>query len=117
MFWGLYWIWKHYGAKADFQSSAKILAASAIAAVMAYLPTVFLNTANWIKLIIGLIIFLTVYILGAPLIGAVCQSDITALRSMFSSMGIVAKIMNLPLTAAEKAAKIRSANKKTGEEL
>ena len=115
MFWGLYWIWKHYKAKADFQSSAKILAASAIAAVAAYLPTVFLNTANWIKLIIGLIIFLTVYIFGAPLIGAICQDDITNLRSMFSGMGIVSKIMNLPLTAAEKAASIRSANKKTGE--
>jgi O-antigen/teichoic acid export membrane protein len=115
MFWGLYWIWKHYEAKADFQSSAKILAASAMAAVVAYLPTVFLNTANWIKLIIGLVLFLTVYIFGAPLIGAICQDDITNLRSMFSSMGIVSKIMNLPLTAAEKAARIRSANKKTAE--
>jgi stage V sporulation protein B len=115
MFWGLYWIWKHYEAKADFQSSAKILAASAIAAVAAYLPTVFLNTANWIKLIIGLVIFLTVYVFGAPLIGAICQDDITNLRSMFSSMGIVSKIMNLPLALAEKAASIRSGNKKTGE--
>jgi stage V sporulation protein B len=115
MFWGLYWIWKHYEAKADFQSSAKILAASAIAAVAAYLPTVFLNTANWIKLIIGLVIFLTVYVFGAPLIGAICQDDITNLRSMFSSMGIVSRIMNLPLTLAEKAASIRSGNKKTGE--
>jgi O-antigen/teichoic acid export membrane protein len=115
MFWALYWIWKHYKAKADFQSSAKILAASAIAAVMAYLPTVFLNTANWIKLIIGLAIFLTVYVFGAPLIGAICQDDITNLRSMFSSLGIVSKIMNLPLTGAEKAARIKSANKKTAK--
>jgi stage V sporulation protein B len=115
MFWGLYWIWKHYKAKADFQSSAKILAASAIAAVGAYLPTDFLHTANWIKLIIGLAIFLTVYIFGAPLIGAISQTDITNLRSMFSGMGIVSKIMNILLAAAEKAARIRSANKETGE--
>jgi O-antigen/teichoic acid export membrane protein len=115
MFWGLYWIWKHYKAKADFASSAKILVASAIAAVLAYLPTVFLSTANWTKLIIGLIIFLAAYIFGAPLIGAVSLSDINNLRAMFSSMGTVSKIMNLPLYMAEKAARTRSANRKTGE--
>jgi O-antigen/teichoic acid export membrane protein len=115
MFWGLYWIWKNYKAKADFASSAKILAASAIAAVLAYLPTMFLNTANWIKLIIGLIIFLTAYILGAPMIGAVSLADINNLRAMFSSMGIISKIINIPLKAAEKAARTKSANRKTGE--
>ena len=115
MFWGLYWIWKHYKAKADFQSSAKILAASAVAALTAYLPTHFLNTANWIKLAIGLIIFLTVYILGAPILGAITQPDINNLRTMFSGMGIVSKIMSLPLNAAEKAAKAKSANKKSPE--
>jgi O-antigen/teichoic acid export membrane protein len=115
MFWGLYWIWKHYRAKADFASSAKIFAASAIAAVLAYLPMVFLNTADWIKLIIGLIIFLAVYIFGGPLIGAVSLSDINNLRTMFSSMGIVSKIMNIPLKAAEKAARTKSANRKPRE--
>jgi O-antigen/teichoic acid export membrane protein len=115
MFWGLYWIWKHYKAKADFASSAKILAASAIASVLAYLPTVFLSTANWTKLIVGLIIFLAAYIFGAPLIGAVSLSDINNLRNMFSSMGTVSKIMNIPLKAAEKAARTKSTNKKKGE--
>jgi O-antigen/teichoic acid export membrane protein len=114
MFWGLYWIWKHYKAKADFASSAKILAASTIAAVLAYLPTVFLSTANWTKLIIGLIIFLGTYIFGAPLIGAVSLSDINNLRTMFSSMGTVSKIMNIPLEAAEKAARIKSTHRKAG---
>ncbi len=88
MIWVLYWIWKHYGARADFQSSAKILAASTIAALLAYLPTIFLNTANWIKLVIGLIIFLTVYILGAPLIGAASLTDINNLQTMFSGSGL-----------------------------
>jgi stage V sporulation protein B len=110
MFWGLYWIWKHYKVRADFQSSAKILAASAIAALIAYLPTGFLNMANWIKLIIGLVIFLTVYVLGAPIIGAVSLADINNLRIMFSSMGIISKIINIPLAAAEKAARTRPEN-------
>jgi stage V sporulation protein B len=113
--WVLYWIWKHYGARADLHSSAKILAASAIAAFTAYLPTIFLNTADWIKLIIGLVIFLTVYVLDAPIIGAVSLTEINNLRTMFSGMGAVSKMINVPLSAAEKAAQTKSANKKAGE--
>jgi peptidoglycan biosynthesis protein MviN/MurJ (putative lipid II flippase) len=111
--WVLHWIWKNYGAKADLQSSARILAASAIAALLAYLPTAFLKAPDWMKLIIGLVIFLTVYVLGAPVIGAVNQTDIDGLRFMFSGLGIVSKIMNIPLNAAEKAARLRPTNKKT----
>jgi O-antigen/teichoic acid export membrane protein len=107
MVWGLNWIWKHYQARADFKSSAKILTASALSAVLAYLPTYYLHTADWLKLILGLAIFLTVYILGAPTIGAVSQSDIIALRNMFSNLGIVSKIINLPLKAAEKVAQAK----------
>jgi O-antigen/teichoic acid export membrane protein len=116
MFWCLYWVWKHYGAKADFQSSAKILAASAIAAAVTCLPTVFLNTANWIKLVIGLVIFLAVYVLGAPIIGAVSLTDINNFRTMFSGMGVISKIINFPLKAAEKVAQTMQGNKKEPEE-
>jgi O-antigen/teichoic acid export membrane protein len=108
MFWVLYWIWKHYKAKADFQSSAKILAASAIAALLAYLPTSFLNTASWIKLVIGLVIFLTVYVLDAPLIGAVNPTDIDNLRTMFSGLGFFSRIVDIPLKVAEKVALLRT---------
>jgi stage V sporulation protein B len=109
--WVLYWIWKHYGARADFRSSTKILAASAVAAFMAYLPTRFLNAADWIKLIIGLAVFLAVYVLGAPIIGAVSLGDLNTLRTMFSSMGTVSKIMNIPLKAAEKVARAKARNR------
>jgi len=115
MLWGLYWIWKHYKAKADFQSSGKILLASAVAAIAAYLPTYFLNTANCVKLVIGLIVFLTAYVAGAPIIGAVSQADITNLRTMFSGLGIVTKIVDPLLSAAEKAAQARITNRKSHE--
>jgi O-antigen/teichoic acid export membrane protein len=111
MFWGLHWIWKHYDAKADFQCSAKILAASAIAALTAYLPMILFNTANWIKLTIGVIVFLAVYIPGAPIIGAVTQTDIENLRKMLSGLGAVSKIANIPLKLAEKATHIRNSRK------
>jgi O-antigen/teichoic acid export membrane protein len=107
LLWVLYWIWKQHRVKADFNVSAKILLASAIAAFVAYIPTIFLNTPNWIKLITGLAIFLVVYVMGAPLIGAVSLADINNLRTMFSGIGIVSKIINIPLTAAEKSAEIK----------
>jgi O-antigen/teichoic acid export membrane protein len=111
MFGVLYWIWKRYETRADFRSSAKILISSATAAFFAYLPTMFLGASNWIKLITGLAVFLIVYILSAPLIGAVSITDINNLRTMFSGLGIVTKIINLPLNVAEKVASARSADK------
>jgi O-antigen/teichoic acid export membrane protein len=115
MLWGLHWIWKHYEAKADLKSSTKILAASTLAAAATYLPITLLQTANWIKLIIGLTIFLSVYVLGAPIIGAVSTTDIQNLRTMFSGLGIISKIINIFLRAAEKAAQTKSTNRKTHE--
>jgi O-antigen/teichoic acid export membrane protein len=112
MFWGLYWIWKHYRAKADFESSVRIFAASTMAALAAYLPTILLDTANWIKLIIGLVIFITVYILSAPIIGAVSLTDINNLRTMFSGLGLLSKLINIPLTIAERIAKSVFGSKK-----
>jgi O-antigen/teichoic acid export membrane protein len=112
MIWGLHWAWKHYEAKAEFHSSTRILIASALAAIASYLGTALLHTAAWVQLVFGLAIFLVIYILGAPLIGAVGQSDIDALRTMFSGLGVISKIINIPLKAAEKAAQTKTANKK-----
>jgi O-antigen/teichoic acid export membrane protein len=111
--WGLYWVWKHYEAKAEFRSSAKIFTASALAAMSSFLTVSFLHTtAPWIQLAFGLTVFLVIYIFGAPLIGAVSQSDIDTLRIMFSGLGIVSKTINIPLRAAEKVAEIKASNKK-----
>jgi O-antigen/teichoic acid export membrane protein len=108
MIWALYWIWKQYKAKADFQSSAKIVAASALAAILAYLPATYLPMANWIRLIIGLAVFLTAYVITAPLIGAVYSADISNLRTMFAGMGIVSKTVDPILRVAEKVAQTKT---------
>lgn len=108
MIWGLHWIWKRYKVKAEFTSSAKILAVSALAVAPSFLATGLMHTAAWIQLVVGLAIYLTIYVLGAPMSGAVSQSDIDTLRTMFSGLGIISKIINIPLGAAEKAARIRA---------
>lgn len=102
MFYGLHWIWKRYEVKADFKSSTKIFIASTIAATTTYSSLTFINTADWITLITGGIIFLATYTLVAPIIGAINQSDINNLRTMLSGLGIISKLINIPLTLAER---------------
>jgi len=104
LFWGLYWIWKHYKAKADYKSSAKIFVASTLVAIITYLSLNLVNTAEWIQLAIGGTIFLTAYIFTAPTIGAITITDINNLRAMLSNLGIVFTIINIPLTITEKIA-------------
>jgi O-antigen/teichoic acid export membrane protein len=102
LFWGLHWIWKHYKVKVDFKSSIRIFVASAIAAITTYLLLNFLAAVEWIRLIIGGIIFLGVYIVATPMTGAVNQTDINNLRAMFSGLGIISKLMNVPLFVIAK---------------
>jgi len=108
-FLGLHWLWKHYNTKPDFKISAKILLAAAIASVTTYLSLNFLVTAEWIKLLIGGSLFLTVYILTAPIIGAISQKDTQTLRTMFSGLGVISTLINIPLALAEKAATLNNA--------
>ena len=108
MFLGLYWTWKNYGLKADFKSSAKIFLSSAVATIVTYLFLSIFNAAAWIMFSMGVILFLAVYLTAAPLIGAVNQKDIATLRAMFSNLGIISKLLELPLKLAEQPLKIRS---------
>ena len=112
MFWGLYWIWKKYGVKADFRSSARIFIASALAASASFICSSVLNTASWIRLIVGITIFLATYILIAPMIGAVNLTDIDNLRAMSSGMSFVSRIVNIPLKIVEKALLVKTSRKK-----
>ena len=98
----VYWTWKHYEIKADFRNSTKIFLASALAGITTYLIlTPFIGTAL-IKLTVGALIFLVVYLISVPLVGAINQMDINNLRIMFSELGPVSKILEIPLTIIEK---------------
>lgn len=111
LFWGLHWISRRYEVNADFKSSGKILVASAIAAIASHASISFLYTNEWIRLTVGVIAFLTVYITTAPLIGAVTTDDIHNLTTMLSGFGIVSKLFNIPLNFAERIASLRTARK------
>jgi O-antigen/teichoic acid export membrane protein len=115
MFWGLHWAWKHYDVTVDFKSSIRIFSAAAISAVSTYGIIQFIHLAEWIRLAIGLAVFLGVYIFAASMINAVTQNDIDNLRAMFSGMKLLSTIMNPLLVLAEVflRAKSRKTRQKT----
>ncbi|MCW3995063.1 MAG: oligosaccharide flippase family protein [Candidatus Bathyarchaeota archaeon] len=112
MVWGLYWIWKNYKAKADFVVSAKIFVASAVASLVTYAFISVISFASWlIMLIAGTFVFLLMYLASAPLLGAVNQMDIENFRTMFSGLGIISKLLSVPLLFMQKMCKNNVAKK------
>jgi O-antigen/teichoic acid export membrane protein len=109
--WGLYWSWKNYKVKADFRISAKIFASSALASVLTYLFISFFSLPYWITLVMGFVIFMVVYLVSAPLIGVVNQTDIDNFKAMSSGLGLVSKILNFPLLFMRKMCRKNNAKK------
>jgi putative peptidoglycan lipid II flippase len=110
-FLGLLWIWRHYKVRADFRSSARILIASTITAAITSGSLVLIPFDDWIRLLIGATLFLSVYIIMASMIGAITQDDISNLRFMFADLGFVSKIACMLLKAAENTLRLRSEKK------
>ncbi|MCW4010454.1 MAG: oligosaccharide flippase family protein [Candidatus Bathyarchaeota archaeon] len=108
MLWGLLWVWQRYKVKADFKISAKIFAASGIAAATTYLFLGVFEMSPVVGLVAGFALFLVVYLVSAPLIGAINQQDVENLRGMFSGLGVVSKILEVPFRFVEQNLKIRN---------
>jgi len=98
---GLYWILKHYRVKFDAKSSAKILAASSVAAATTFLATSFAACTDWIKLVVGGVTFIATFIIAAPTLGAIERADVANLKLMFSGLGVISKLLGIPLNAME----------------
>jgi O-antigen/teichoic acid export membrane protein len=98
----LWWIKKTFNATIDWTSSAKILLASILATTLTFVVTSQLNINNWIKLIIGALIFLIVYLTAAPLVGAIKKTDIQNFKEMLKGLGPLAPLLTLPLLFIER---------------
>jgi O-antigen/teichoic acid export membrane protein len=111
IFISLYLARKKYGTKIDFNASARILLASTISAITTYLFLDVFAASNWLSLLLGSILFLVIYLVCAPLIGAINQMDINNLRGFFSTLGLVSKILEIPLRFMEQLLKMRISRK------
>ena len=99
---GLRFMNKQYGVAVDWKSSTKILLSSAITATITYFAVSVLPFASWIRLIIGVVIFLIILIPAMLTTRAVTHADIDNLRSMTSNLGPVSTIVNFILKILEK---------------
>lgn len=106
----LWWVRKHFGVSIDWLASAKILLASGIAALFTYLVINQSNLANWLNLVTGGIIFFIVYLVTAPILGAVNKKDVQYLKETSKSFGALAPILNVPLVIMEILVRIFQKN-------
>jgi O-antigen/teichoic acid export membrane protein len=116
MVWGLVWSWKNYGVKADFGVSAKIFVAALIASVAAYAVITLLSLPYWMLLVAGFAVFLLVYLVMAPVLGAVNKLDIENFRTLFAGSGVVSRILSLPLRFMQWFCRGNNIEKKSPQE-
>ncbi|MCL2477524.1 oligosaccharide flippase family protein [Candidatus Bathycorpusculum sp.] len=102
MIWGLVWSWRKYHVRADFGVSGKIFAASFCASLGSFVLISFLSLPYAIVLVVGFLVFVGVYLVAAPVFGAVNRGDIENFRTMFAGLGIVSKFLNVPLLFMHK---------------
>ena len=106
----IWWIKKKFSTTIDWISSTKILLTCILATIITYFLTAQLNFANWILLIIGVMIFLTVILTTAPLLGAIKQNDVKNIKDAIQGLGRFTTLFNIPLSYIELLIRIFSRN-------
>ena len=98
----LWWINKHYNATIDWNASIKIMVASAFSGLLTYIVTAQLNLATWIILLIGTAVFLSSYLIVAPLIGAINYADTQNLKALVKTLGPLYAVIHPFIVILEK---------------
>ena len=95
-------IYRNYRVIVDLKNSLRILIASLTALILTYVVELSINSSFLLKLIVGTVLFVSTYVISAPLLGAINRTDIENLKIIFSGIGIKYKIVNIPLSVIEK---------------
>jgi O-antigen/teichoic acid export membrane protein len=103
---GIRWLKKKYGVTIDFLSSAKITLSSGIAAVVTYVLVYLMPFSSWLKLIIGIIIFIFVLLPAILSTRAIDRTDLNYLRDMLGGLGPFRSFFDFLLNILEKLMKI-----------
>jgi stage V sporulation protein B len=98
----LQWIGRRYGVTVDWASSIKILLSSGMAAAETYTLISQIAFSSWVKLIIGVIVFLFAYLIAISLTRTIDKFDLINLREMFGELGPLRRLFNFLLNILEK---------------
>jgi stage V sporulation protein B len=107
---GLCFIKKHFGVSIDWISSAKILLSAVIASIPTYIIVSTLSLSNLILLIIGVIIFSTIFLVSTLFTRTLNAADIINLRQIIQGLGPFQKPLLSLLIIMEKFMKIIQAD-------
>ena len=99
---GLRFIKKHFGVSVDWVSSAKILLSSTIAAGLTYVLISQLAFSSPIQLLIGIIVFMVIFIFATVVTRTVNRADMINLREITDSLGPLRKPLRFMLNLVEK---------------
>ncbi|MGA3291338.1 MAG: flippase [Candidatus Bathyarchaeia archaeon] len=102
LFIGLRFIKKHFEVSVDWVSSAKILFSSAIAAVLTYVLISQLAFSSPIQLVIGIIVFVVVFLFATVVTRTVNRADVSNLREIVDALGPLRKPLLFLLNLIEK---------------
>jgi hypothetical protein len=90
----LYWIRKYYNLTVDWNSSAKIMLSTGITGASTYLVITQLSFASWIRLIVGVIVFVLILLPSLLLTRTVTKQDLDNLRVMTGGLGPLKKTID-----------------------
>ena len=98
----LLWIKKNYDLTVDWVSSTKIILSATIAATTTFLLTSLIGFGSLITLIVGVAIFIPVFVVAILLTKAINRFDVDSLRQMLGTLGPLSRITNYFFRAIEK---------------
>jgi O-antigen/teichoic acid export membrane protein len=102
LFISLFWVKKRYGVTMDWVSSAKILLSSAIAAALTYILVSALSFSSAIRLVLGVVFFVLVFVAATLFTKTVDKADLKNLRGMLSALGPLSQPLNAVLNLIER---------------
>jgi O-antigen/teichoic acid export membrane protein len=102
LLWSLVYIKRRYGVSIDWVSSAKILFSSGVTGVLTYLVVSWLPFSSPIRLLIGVVLFVAVFLLIVILTRTLSGSDLVNIRQIVDGLGPLRRPINVVLNFMEK---------------
>jgi len=93
---------KRYQVSLDWKSSAKILVSSSVTAILTYFVISWLPFSAPITLVVGVLVFMAVFLVTAIATKTISQEDIEIIRKIVSGLGPLRKPLTLIFNIIEK---------------
>jgi len=92
------WVKKNLKFTVNWSTSARIYLTGFSAFIPTYLIANYLKLGTWVTIILGGIVFITIYFIGLPLSGALKRQDFEQLNETAATTGSLSKILKIVLT-------------------